>query len=578
MPFDPGAPVGNSGLTHFDALIIGSGAGGGSLAHVLTKGGLNVLVLECGANWFSGLDDPNQQPTALYSNDELKIDRRSFIGPKVLVDPRTFVDVASGKTYFGDVNGLPKTVGGAAVHADLKMPRFRPADFQEGAFAAQFSGTSFADWPVQYDALEPYYAYCEKVIGVQGLAGAVPGEGPRSTPFPMPPGVEMYVAKLLADGAKQLGYTPFPYPTAVNSQTYDGRPACNDCGPCTGYGCPSNAKGSPPVTTLRKALLTGRCLLLPQRKVTKLLVDAMGASITGVQCIGPDGSVEMHTADRYILAASPIEDARLLMLSGSGGAALGNSSGMVGKNVMFHRQTIAVGIFPQRVHGHRGRAVTTGFVDFRGDPNDMTNHPMGGIVELSGNTGVISDALNMAQLLQLTQALTGDTAFDGVQLKSLIRQSPLRDHIASMTMQAEDAPQLSNRVDLDPKVKDLDGLPVARVTYQSCDAFEEASSRFYGPKLVDIMGKAGAQWAGNPLKDTPSQSKHVMGTLRFGADKATSVCDPTGRFWDLSNLWAADGALFPTSSGFNPTMTIMSLAMYVGANIVNPMAPLSVLG
>jgi gluconate 2-dehydrogenase alpha chain len=292
--------------------------------------------------------------------------------------------------------------------------------------------------------------------------------------------------------------------------------------------------------------------------------------------IGPDGTPATYTADRYILAASPIEDARLLLLSGNG-TALANSSGQVAGNLMFHRQTVCVGVFPQRMHGHRGRAVTTGFVDFRGDPNDMTNHPMGGIVELSGNVGAIADATNMAQLLALAQLVSGSQTFNGTLLKNLIRQSPLRDHVGSMTIQGEDAPQLTNQVDLDPTVKDLDGLPVARVTYQNSAAFEEASSALYAPKLVEIMGAAGARWAGVALKDTPSQSAHIMGTLRFGTSNTNSVCDPTGRFWDIGNLWAADGALFPTSAGFNPTMTIMTLAMYVGASIVNPTSPLSVI-
>jgi choline dehydrogenase-like flavoprotein len=576
MAFDPGAPVGNAGLTQFDALVIGSGAGGGAITHILAKSGLKVLVLEGGPNWFSGLDDANNQPVAMYSNDELKFTIRNFIAPKILVDPRTYIDAGSGTKYFGDVNGLPKTVGGGAVHADLKMPRLLPTDFQEGSFANTFPGTNFADWPVQYDQLEPYYTYAEKIVGIQGLAGAIPGEGMRSAPFPMPPGVEMYASKVLSVGLQKLGFTPFPYPSAVTSQPYDGRPPCNDCGPCSDYGCPSNAKGSPPVTTLRKALLTGNCQLLPQRKVTKLLVNSTGTAITGVQAIGPDGSTATYAADRYILAASPIEDARLLLLSGNG-TAIGNSSGQAGANLMFHRQTVCVGIFPQRIHGHRGRAVTTGFVDFRGNPADMTNHPMGGIVELSGSTGVIADATNMAQLLTLAELVTGTLIYDGVLLKNLVRQSPLRDHIASMTMHGEDAPQITNKVALDPDIKDLDGLPVSQITFQNSAAYEEASSAFYAPKMVQIMGAAGAQWAGNPLKNTPSQSAHVMGTLRFGTSKTSSVCNSTGQFWDIGNLWAADGSLFPTSSGFNPTMTIITLAMFVGANIVNPTSPLSVL-
>ena len=171
----------------------------------------------------------------------------------------------------------------------------------------------------------------------------------------------------------------FPYPTAVNSVPYDGRPACVDCGFCSGYPCPTNAKGSTAVTMLRKALLSGNCQLRAETRVVKLVVNGAGNAITGVEAIDPTGARVTFTADRYVLAASPIEDARLLLLSGG----LGNSSGMVGRNLMFHYQTIALGIFDERVHGYRGRTVAHGFADFRGVPNDPT-HPLGGIVEISG--------------------------------------------------------------------------------------------------------------------------------------------------------------------------------------------------
>ena len=139
-------------------------------------------------------------------------------------------------------------------------------------------------------------------------------------------------------------------------------------------------------------------------------------------------------------------------------------------------------------------------------------------------------------------------------------------------MQAEDAPQPTNRVDLDPAVRDLDGLPVARITYEN-HAFELAARDFYAPKLLDILGAAGARCAFIAPHDAIPQSAHVMGTLRFGSDPATSVCDADGQFHDIGNLYAADGSLFPTSSGFNPTLTIMALAMRVAGGMVSPGSP-----
>ena len=560
------SPVGNQGLSHFDVLVIGSGAGGGAITHVLTKNGQKVLVLEAGPNWFAGLDDPSQQPTAMFSNDEIKIGSRHFISPDPLVEPRTWrtSEKDGERSFVGEVNPLPKTVGGGGTHADLKMPRFLPTDFQLGTLLGNVPGASFADWPVTYDMLEPFYGYAEKVLGVQGKGGSAPMEGRRSFDYPMPPGLQMYASRRVADGLTKLGYQPFPYPTAVNSRVYDGRPACVDCGFCSGFGCPSNAKGSPPVTTLRKALISGNCLLLPGTRAVRLLMNGARNAVVGVEAIDPSGKRQMYSADRYVLAASPIEDARLLFLSDMGSAGIGNSSGQVGRNLTFHFQTVALGIFEERLHGHRGRAVDTGFVEFRGVPGDAMR-PLGGIVEISAGEGPVAEADFYGQIF----AVLG---YDGARFKRLMRQSPGRDRTVVLVMQAEDAPQATNRVDLDPGVRDLDGLPVARVTYQN-HMFELGARDFYSPKLIEILGSSGARWAAIAPQDKIPASAHVMGTLRFGNDAASSVCDPTGRFHDVGNLYAADGALFPTSSGFNPTHTIVALSMRVGAAMVAPDSP-----
>jgi gluconate 2-dehydrogenase alpha chain len=557
--------VGNASLSKFDVLVIGSGAGGGAVANVLCKNGLDVLVLEAGPNHFQGLDNPSASAvTSTFANDELKLTRRNFVMPGVIAEPRTFRrDPSDGaRKIVGDVNLLPKTVGGGTIHADMKMPRFGKDDFHLGSLLGEVKGASFADWPVDYDVLEPFYLYAERAMGVQGLAGSSPFEAPRSAPYPMPPGVPMYLGVLLSEGAKKLGYHPHPYPTAVNSRPYDGRPACVDCGFCGEHGCPTHAKGSSAVTTLRRALLSGHCQLRPETRVVRLLVSPTGKEITGVEALGPDGKKQLFQADRYVLAASPIEDARLLFLSDASGQGVGNKSGMVGRNVMFHYQTIAIGIFAQRVHGHRGRTVTTGMSDFRGKPGDP-DHPLGGIVEFGGPELPINEAL----------IYTSFPFKVGALMKSLIRQSPFRDHLVSLTMQAEDAPQLTNAVDLDPAVRDIDGLPVARVTYTS-HPFETSARQFYAPKLLELLGASGAKYGlVAPPAAVPS-SRHVLGTLRMGEDPAASVCDATGRFHDLGNLYAADGSLFPTSSGYNPTLTIAALASYVGASMVSPGSPL----
>jgi choline dehydrogenase-like flavoprotein len=132
----------------------------------------------------------------------------------------------------------------------------------------------------------------------------------------------------------------------------------------------------------------------------------------------------------------------------------------------------------------------------------------------------------------------------------------------ALAMVGEDAPVATNRVDLDPASKDVDGLPVARVTFKR-HAYEQTASDFYGPKLVDVLISAGAKYAAQAPMDEIPRTQHQHGTLRMGANAATSVCNPAGRFHDIGNLYVASGSLFPTSSGFNPTLTIVALAARV---------------
>jgi choline dehydrogenase-like flavoprotein len=491
---------------------------------------------------------------------------RGMIAQDTLIEPRSFrtAESAGVREQIGDANCLPKNVGGAAVHADMKYPRFRPTDFQLGTLLGSIAGASFADWPVDYATLERFYVEIEHAVGVQGPSGADddPFAAARSKPLPMPPGLPMFANTILADAAKSLGYHPFAYPTAVASRPYRGRPACIDCGFCSGYGCPTHAKSSPAVTLLRDALVTGNVQLRFNAAVMRLIANATQTQIDAVEYVDPDGALVQVSAPRVILAASAAESARLLLLSG---ASLANSSGLVGKNLMFHFQTTVVGVLKQRVHGHRGRSVTIGFSDFRGTPGDA-QHPLGGIVELATSADLIGEVKSYAF----------DLGKRGSELRALVEQSPLRDKLVAMIMQAEDAPQASNRVDLDPDLVDVYGRPALRVTY-SPHAFELGARDFYIPKLLDIVKAAGAQFGLVGPVDSPSQSRHVMGTLRMGTDPKTSVCDRTGKLHDLGNLWCADGALFPTSSGFNPTLTIQALALWVAANLVAPADPESVL-
>jgi len=594
--------LGNRALTRFDVCVIGSGAGGGTAAYALCKARKNVLVLECGHNPWPGLDD-DELPLPRHNNDELKYAVRNWIDPLSMLEPRTFRRGASAQaTINPDVNLLPRAVGGAFQHADCKTPRFNILDFQLKStletligrtpglaipgFGADSASANFADWPFSYDELEPYYSEAEALYGVQGTDDN-PFASPRSTPRPMPPGVPMYLGLLLSEGARQVSLqgsplSPHTYPAAINSRFYDGRTPCVDCGWCSGFGCPNNAKGSPAVTTLRRALRSGRCQLRYNAKVVQLLND--GGHVTAVNYVDGEGRQKTATADAFVLAASPIESARLCLLSPTlAGGVLGNSSGQVGRNLMFHQQLNLNGFMPQRIHGQRGRAVTHGVSDFRGvepggaaprlfDANGSKAVYLGGITEFGGSQGLPITDDGFVVAFQLPN---GSGARFGTKLKNVLRDGVLSQHLISLIMQAEDAPQLTNQIDLDPTVRDVFGLPVSRVTYAP-HAYELQARVFFLPYLTQILTNAGAQGVFTvpcdtvplppPNTNAPS-SRHEMGTLRMGPDPQTSVTDPRGRFHDVDNLYACDGSVFPTSSGYNPTLTIIAVALKIAHGI-----------
>lgn len=584
FPSDIPGMLGNTDLTRFDACIIGSGAGGSAAAHVLAAAGQKVLVLEAGDNHFPGLDRTDRAgtpPWPLYTNDEIKMTIRRFDFQDPLVEPRTFRQTESDVAQANpDVNNLTRNVGGAAVICSVSYPRFTAIDFRMASAlqdaGRNYAGTSFADWPLTYDELEPFYAETEILSGIAGIAegeGSDPFQSPRSIPFPLPPQPEMYAGRVLANGAKLLGYQPFNYPSAVNTRPYDGRSPCVACGLCTNYGCPRNAKGSPAVTTLRKALLTGNCQLRYNTHVSRLLLDGARQHVVGVEYIDNDGERQTVTADYVVLAASAIESVRLCFLSDPDGPGIGNSTGHLGRHMTFHLQTIAVGIFKQRLHGERGRSITNGMGEFRGILEGgaalRPDWPLGGVIEFGTSSEPITAARDSLQpeAIAFAQAV-------GVSFKQLLVESPFHAHIAVMIMHGEDAPQPTNRVDLDPTVRDVFGLPVPRLTYQN-HAFELDASTFYMPKMLDVLESAGAAYGFFQPFDpsVPPASRHIMGGLRMGDDPQASVCDRWGKFHDVDNLYCVDGSVFPTGSGYNPTPTIIAMGLRIAAAIVSPAAP-----
>jgi gluconate 2-dehydrogenase alpha chain len=536
-----------------DAIIVGSGPGGATVANILTAAGWSVVIFEKGRNHLIDLEDPTKLAHD-FSNDEIKFVFRHFLGPDPFLEPRTFrTGIEEGdRSFVGDVNSVPSTVGGGGTHADGKVPRFREVDFEMLSTYGPQDGAAVADWPLTYADLEPFYADVERRIGVSGEAGANPFAAWRSGPYPMPPGPSMYGATLSSAAAEELGYHPYPAPGATNSVPYDDRPACNNCGFCSFFGCPIHAKGDP-VAMLQRALLSGHAEIRPETFVSRIRTE--GSRATGVDFIGSDG-VERSLDARYVVVAGgAVETPRLLLLSGF-------DHPLIGRHLMVHVQTIVVGGFAdRRFHTERGRAVTHVHDDPM-IPDDASRAAAaeaglpwmrGGMVEHGGPSLPILEA----KLYRW-----------GHLHKAHMRESPLRDRLWALTMQGEDLPLTTNRVDLDPSVRDVRGFPVARFTYRP-HRHELVASAHHGPRLAAILESLGAEWTsivtspgtgeGRSMSSVP-MSRHVMGTVRMGEDPAMSVVDGYGRLHDTPNVIVADSSVFVTSSGYGPTLTLAALA------------------
>jgi choline dehydrogenase-like flavoprotein len=555
----------SSGPADCDAVIIGSGPGGSTVAEVLTAAGWSVIVLEKGRNHLLSTEAPFE-PLNHFANDEIAAHRRHLLGPDPLIEPRTYrrSEDDGDRLLVGEVNNLPSTVGGGGIHADAKVPRFRQEDFSLYSSRGPIEGAEIHDWPVTYDDLEPHYGAVEQLFGVAGEDGANPFAEPRSNPYPLPPGPDMPMAVVTSEAAERAGLHPYRAPTAINSVAADGRAACVDCGFCGGYGCPVQAKNDP-IAALQRALRTGRCELRPDSYATELVLDASGSRAEGVRYLDLTGHpdppvVEIRARRAVVVAAGAFETPRLLLRQGIGGP-------LVGRHLTYHYQTFTLGIFPQDCGGERGRSVTHLHDDLMIDTPEMRRVAAdaglpwvrGGVVEHGAGHMPAEEAA---------------TYGPGEHHLASMRDSALRRRMWAFTMQGEDLPQASNRVDLDPSVRDAWGFPAGRVTYAP-HRHELVASAYAGPLHEAIMRDAGAQASFtatsppqgelelhadlNPLGIAPA-SRHVMGTARMGTDPSTSVVSPEQRLWDVDNVLVCDSSVFVTSTGYNPTLTLAALA------------------
>lgn len=572
------------------AIIVGSGAGGSVMAMVLAEAGWDVVIFEQGPNYYTNLDGTGPFGT-VFSNDELKSEERYFEKPDPLAYPRTFRANASqnaAQTYIGEVNSLPNQVGGGFPHSDQKFTRLWDIDFKGLSLLGPVPGADMADWPFEYSDIAPYYDELQTLVGVQGDVGSIPAlvqqHQPQQQPFPMPPGPQQRTSMLLAAGARRLGLHPFYFPMTINSVANNGLSVCNNCGFCSGYGCPISAKTGN-LVPLRRALQTGRVHLLPETTVTK--VEFTGRRATGVSYLDPQGRAGGESADVVVLACSAILSPHLALLS-----ELPDPYGRIGLRIMFQNFIDGFAIFlSQRVHAYKGRATTQCMFDFN-DPNfpgarafaRLCGLPYirGGLCELGGSQLPIAEGKIYQEVLGF---LPGVQLF-GRPFKELMRASILGDRLAGMQCFGTDMPYLTNNVTLDPTVKDLNGQPAPRITYQ-VGKFEKASEDFFVPLVSAMCGASGAQlYAAVPLRivnglggvPTPNGGFHTMGGMQMGVDPKTSVVDGNGRMHQMDNVYVADSSVFTTSGGSNPTQTVMAVALYIARGLTGQRSTASASG
>jgi len=592
-------------LPECEVLIVGSGAGGGVAAWVLARAGYQVVVLEKGPS----LDSSS------FSNDDIKFGYRDFFTQDILIEPRTFRQTSSAVAKVNHAMPLSRCVGGGTVHYGAASLRFLPDHFRMASLYGTPPGSTLTDWPITYNDLEPHYTAIEQAIGIAGLApGFAPPQGypgyieqppPNalaagfgqhySKQYPLPPVAQRYEAIAFRDATYRLGYHPYPTPCAINTvEGFQGRHACVNCGFCNGWGCPNGAKSSTLTTLLRSAVATGKCTIRPESYAFRVTLDAQGRA-KSVLYLDRNLAVQEQPARLIILACSTVDTPRLALLSACSAQphGLGNShSGMVGENLTTHATPTVVVQITDGVHSwdtYRGAWNTISIDDFQnlasfGDLPGSITFPRGGVVSAVGPSpaypvgsgGPISLALGIIKPPGFYTG--GGNAFlpsGGWGAGFMQAMASGYGTSAYLLGVCEDLPQASNRVDLDPTVRDVYGFPVARITYTShpndLAVSEYVANRLaaIGDAMLATIRAPGSTVAAptQSMDEAPRYFVHQHGTMRMGTSPSTSVVNKYGRFWDIANLYVADGSLFPTAGGYNPTHTIEALAHWVAAHI-----------
>lgn len=541
----------------FDVCVIGTGAGGGVMIDQLTAAGIRVVALERGP----------ALATSEFDDDELRnVIRDQVFSPNQL---ETFRPNQGAPTETGSFAQIAHCLGGTLTHWAAWSWRFRPDEFKVLSTEGPVAGASLADWPVDYEEMEPFYERAEWDFGVAGTAGANPFAAPRKKPFPNPAHPVRQATRRFEKGAKAAGYQTFPVPVAINSQPYGGRPACMRGGACRSYGCPIHAKATTFSIHLPRARATGRLDLRTNATVYEIPVKDGRA--VGARYFDAKGDTHEVRARQVVVAAGSVGTPHLLLMSSSGSFSngLANGSGLVGRNLQFHHHPGAIGIFDDDLRGYTGFEAHAALDDLH--PSDPKRGFIRGGVVAELNT-FTHQPIAYSMVVETALREAGERGW-GAGFKQRIRTFPRTMVIAGI---CEELPMHDNRVDLDPEVKDRFGMPVPRFTKRQ-HPNDIAMFRWYEKKLEEIVTLAGAQRTlpasrieGLKIdEETPQKGNaHNHGTCRMGDDEKKSVVDRWCRSHEVPNLWIVDGSVMPTNGGYNPTLTILANAYRVSDHFV----------
>jgi choline dehydrogenase-like flavoprotein len=510
-----------------DVLVIGSGAAGAALSLRLSELGATVTCLEQG-DWV----DRSRLPKA-HLDWEVRGRRFWAANPNVRRWPADYPVGSEGENPV-DIY-MYNAVGGSTIGFAGNYWRLAPSDFR----VRTLDGVG-VDWPLAYEDLAPYYTLNESVVGVAGLANDPCG--PQRDPLPLPPAPLGRPGELLMEAYEKLGWYWWPTEQAIATAAYGGRAGCDNRGWCA-FGCPQGSLSTADVTYWPRALQNGVDLRTSAR--VREIVLAPDGRATGALYYDESGAVRQAQATVVVVACGGLGTPRLLMLSSSSRHpdGLANSSGLVGKNLMTHVQSFAVGLFADAVEGWHGTWGGTVSTRQFYETDSARGFARGYIMSGCRGWSPLNLALQVAPWGSRHHAALDERI----------------NHEIVMYLCGEDLPEESNRVVLDWEHQDQFGLPGVRTHYALGD-----NSKRLGNDMIarahQVLEAAGA----TSVRDfglSPIWGWHLLGTARMGPDPKSSVVDGFNLAHDVPNLFIVDGSSLPTSGGVNPTATIQALAL-----------------